>query len=145
MPLAAFLAALVSPPLPACPPDQRPAPQTAIGRDAPTDPHRLGDVWEVEEVSCWRGTWLRRGKSRTFDAYWVHPDGKRERARLEIWRNGSSVVVARYHGSGKYCRYDGTIAPDGRHVQGSYNCTWHLDRMSWGGQIIWMERPPPGY
>ena len=142
MSLAALAAAALIPPLAECPPDPRPAPVSDGGRAAP-GADALGDVWEMEEVSCWRGTWLRRGKTRKFDAYWIKPDGSRERATLEMWLVDRSVVVARHHGQGKYCRYDGVIAPDGRHVDGRYTCTWNRTPMHWSARIIWMERPPP--
>jgi hypothetical protein len=98
MSLIAIAAAVLTPPTSMCDPDLRPSPQTAIGRAAPAYSDALGDVWEIEEVSCWRGTWLRRGKSRRFDAYWVKPDGSRERARLEMWFKGSLVVLRAIRG-----------------------------------------------
>jgi hypothetical protein len=99
----------------------------------------LGDVWEMEEVSCWRGTWLRRGKSNTFDAYWKNPTGERERAVLRIWVKGRNVIVYRPHEAGKYCRYDGAIGPDWLSVEGRYSCTWHRTPMHWQARILHME------
>src|SRR4051794_28946552 len=43
---------------------------------------------------------------------------------LEMWLEGQIVVVARYHGPGKYYRYDGRISQDGQGVEGRYSCTW---------------------
>ena len=96
----------------------------------------LGDVWEMEEVSCWRGTWLRRGKSNIFDAYWKNPGGERERATLQMWLRGRSVTVIRRHGAGKYCRYDGTISGDWWSVAGWYTCTWAKTPMQWHARIV---------
>jgi hypothetical protein len=131
------------PPVIPCPPtdvDLDIIPASAAGTQAParqplaTD--ALGDVWEMEEVSCWRGTWLRRGKSDVFDAYWTNPDGERERAVLRMWLRGRKVIVARYHEAGKYCRYDGLIGADWSTVQGWYSCTWHRSPMQWHGRIV---------
>ncbi len=103
----------------------------------------LGDAWEMEEVASWRGTWLRRGSSRIFDAYWVHPTGERVRATLEIWLEGRSVTVVRRHPGGKYCRYDGIISPDWWSVEGRYTCTWERTPMAWRATIVRLEQSLP--
>lgn len=103
----------------------------------------LGDVWEMEEVACWRGTWLRRGRSNIFDAYWYHPTGERVRATLETYRNDRSVIVVRRHDRGQYCRYDGVISADWGSVDGNYTCTWERTPMRWHARIVRMPEVLP--
>jgi len=106
------------------------------GRQQPPYGDALGDAWEMEEVSCWRGIWLRRGKTSIFDAYWQNPDGERERATLQMWLSGRTVTVVRRHPHGKYCRYDGTISMDWWSAAGWYSCTWERRPMQWRGRIV---------
>jgi len=113
------------------------------GRTSPPYGDALGDAWEMREVSCWRGTWLRRGKTNIFDAYWMHPTGERVRATLEMWLSGHSVVVVRRHPGGQYCRYDGTISPDWWSVEGRYTCTWERTPMAWQARIVRMPEVLP--
>jgi hypothetical protein len=147
--LAALLAAtppLVEAPILPCPryaEDENVIPvgrRRVEGREQPPYGDALGDVWEMEEVSCWRGTWLRRGKSNVFDAYWKNPNGERERATLKMWLMGRDVTVIRRHDRGRYCRYDGRISTDWWSVQGWYSCTWHLEKMQWHGRIVRLTR-----
>jgi hypothetical protein len=103
----------------------------------------LGDVWEMEEVACWRGTWLRRGTSALFDGYWFHPDGERIRASLQAWVSGRNVTLVRRHSGGKYCRYDGLISSDWHFVEGHYTCTWARTPMRWTAEIIRLQERLP--
>jgi hypothetical protein len=122
----------------------RPSVDSHIGRyRKPSSGDVLGDVWEMEEVACWRGTWLRRGQSNIFDGYWVHASGERVRATLEMFRNGRSVIVVRRHPGGKYCRYDGTVSDDLTQVEGRYTCTWERTPMAWRATIVRMEQSLP--
>ena len=103
----------------------------------------LGDAWEMEEVACWRGTWLRRGKTNIFDGYWVHPYGERVRATLQAWLDGRNVIMVRKHPGGQYCRYDGVIDASWHHVEGRYTCTWAREPMRWTAEIVHLpERLP---
>ena len=133
---------LIEAPVIPCPPDY--AAENIIplgrrrveGRQQPPYGDALGDAWEMEEVSCWRGTWLRRGERNIWDAYWKNPNGERERAILQMWLRGSEVTVIRRHDRGKYCRYDGTISTDWWSVSGWYSCTWHKTPMQWRARIV---------
>lgn len=145
---AALLAAtppLIEAPLPPCPPDYAeeniiPLGRRQIGTGAqPPYGDVLGDAWEMEEVACWRGTWLRRGRTELFDAYWKHPSGERVRATLQMFVNGRSVAVIRRHKDGQYCRYDGQFSADWRSVAGLYTCTWQRTPMQWRARIVRMR------
>ena len=103
----------------------------------------LGDAWEMEEVACWKATGLRRGQSNLFDGYWDHPTGERVRAVVQAWVNGRHVTLARWHAGGKYCRYDGLIGTDGRHIEGRYACTWEKTPMRWTAEIIRLSERTP--
>ena len=113
------------------------------GRAEPPYGDVLGDAWEEQEVSCWRGTWLRRGRTEIFDAYWVHPSGERVRGTLQMWVNGRTVIVVRRHDRGRYCRYDGVISADWWSVDGSYTCTWQRTPMTWHSRIVRMPEVLP--
>src|SRR5829696_2453596 len=108
---AAAAAATVGPAcsdLPLTPNSPIPPPvNRARNRSAPPYGDALGDAWEMQEVSCWRGIWTMRPDKRRMDGYWFHPNGERVRAELELWVDGRSVIVVRRHRGGKYCRYDG--------------------------------------
>lgn len=109
-------------------------------------PHgdKLGDSWEMEEVACWRGIWLRRGSSSIWDGYWIHPRGERARATLEISAKGRPVLAIRRHDDGKSCRYEGTMTSDWWEVRGTYRCSWDTSvLMPWRAQIIRLERSEP--
>jgi hypothetical protein len=103
----------------------------------------LGDAWEIEEVSCWRGIWTRREAGRVWDGYWFHPDGERVKATLELWHRGRSVTMIRRHERGQYCRYDGTISSDWWTVEGRYTCTWERTPMPWRADIVRLEFSEP--
>ena len=107
-----------------------------VNGSPPTGAEALGDAWEMEEVACWRGTWLRRGRTNIFDGYWTHPTGERVRATLEMWRKGRAVTVVRRQERGQYCRYDGTISEDWWFVEGRYTCTWERTPMRWHARIV---------
>jgi hypothetical protein len=119
-----------------------PAPQ-AYRRDEPPPPGALGDVWEEEEENMWRGTWIRRGESRLFDAYWVHPSGERVLAVVEIINRGREVEVVRRHPDGQGCSYRGTIAENWVDVRGWYSCSWHRHSSPWRAQIVRMRDVSP--
>jgi hypothetical protein len=126
----------LAPPIP--PPENR-----VEGRPPAPYGDILGDAWEIEEVSCWRGIWTNRGDGRNFDGYWFHANGERARAPLEIWQNGRSVIAVRRHPDGKYCRYDGTISADWWSIEGRYTCTWQRTPMPWRAHIVRLEYSEP--
>ncbi len=145
---ATLLALLtVAPPCPPpYPPFNPPIPseeRRVDGRSSPPFGDALGDVWEMTEVACWQGTWLRRGKTNLWDGYWTNPNGERVRATLESWINGRNVTMVRRHERGRYCRYDGTISPDWWEVSGRYTCTWERTPMPWRAQIVRMAHSLP--
>lgn len=119
-----------------------PIPQPGPGGEPPP-PDALGDVWEEEEENSWRGTWIRRGQSHLFDAYWVHPSGERVWAVLEIMNRGREVKVERRHPDGQGCSYRGTIAENWADVSGSYSCSWHGHTSQWRAQIVRMRDVSP--
>lgn len=140
------------PPPPPPPPSYRyrpviqpplPGPRGQAGAEPPP-PGALGDVWEEEEENEWRGTWIRRGQSRFFDGYWVHPRGERVLAVLEIRNRGRQVEVVRRHGDGQSCTYRGTIDENWVDVSGSYTCSWQRHSSStWQAQIVRMRDVAP--
>ena len=115
-----------SPPLPTRPP-----------------PNALGDVWEQEEENMWRGTWIRRGTSNLYDAYWVHPTGERVLAVVEIRSRGRAVNVVRRHSDGQGCDYRGEIDENWAEVRGSYSCSWTRHSSPWNARIIRMRDVSP--
>jgi len=141
---AAPVAASATPPLPV---DQPPPPPLthppALGRVGPPPGDLLGQAWEQEEVSGWRGLWLRRGMTRIFDAYWQHQGGERVRAVLEMHPTRNGVVVIRRHPGGQYCRYDGTFQHDVRWINGRYTCTWQRTPMAWSARIVHLDEATP--
>jgi hypothetical protein len=145
--VAAYTPPLMSAPELPCPPGYELNDMVAPERLEPSaDPpygDALGDAWEMQEVACWRGFWLRRGRSDLFDAYWVHPRGERVKATLQMWRTGRSVTVVRRHTAGRYCRYDGTISPDWWSIEGRYTSTWQRTPMAWRARIIRLEQSLP--
>lgn len=114
-----------------------------IGGAPVRDAEALGDVWEEDEENEWRGVFIRRGQSRLFDAYWVHPSGERVLAVLEIFRRGRTVEIHRRHGDGQGCTYRGTIARNWVDVQGRYSCSWHRHSSPWDAKIIRMRDVSP--
>jgi hypothetical protein len=81
----------------------------------------LGSMWDEREGETWVGIWTRRGTSNIFDASWGNGS---VRAELAVSVRGPSVFVERRDSSdGVNCNYQGTIAPDGEHVAGTYGCT----------------------
>jgi hypothetical protein len=125
-------------------PARPPVPSPQEGpRGEPPPPDALGDVWEEEEENSWRGTWVRRGGSRLFDAYWVHPSGERVLAVLEIKNHGREVEVVRRHPDGQGCDYRGTIAENWVDVDGWYSCSWHRHSSPWRAQIVRMRDVSP--
>jgi len=79
---------------------------------------RLGNFWTEDELE-WTGTWMRRGSSNVFDANW----GGEVTALLTISMQGDLVKVERRGSSdGNDCEYQGTVAPDGVTVSGTYSC-----------------------
>ena len=120
-----------------------PAGQRVDGRPPAPYGDVLGDAWEVEEVACWRGIWIRRAEGRLWDGYWVHHRGERVRATLELWHEDRSVTMVRRHDHGQYCRYDGTISADWWMIEGRYTCTWERTPMRWKAYIVRTEYSHP--
>ena len=151
VPLLAAIAALVAapavatPPLP--PPDPpyppTPPPYELEQRSDPAPADLLGQVWEEEEVAGWRGTWIRRGRSPVFDAYWEHPGGERVLTTLEVHQRGRYVTVLRRHANGGACRYEGEFRPGWREVVGRYSCSWAPDQAPWRARIVHVDEVTP--
>jgi hypothetical protein len=100
-------------------------------------------VWEEEEENEWRGTWIRRGQSSLFDAYWVHPNGERVLAVIEIRNRGREVQVTRRHADGQSCEYRGQIDESWANVSGSYRCSWNNHSSPWGARLVRMQDVSP--
>ncbi|HEX2561212.1 hypothetical protein [Phenylobacterium sp.] len=132
-PLAA--AATVAPPPIPPQPDWPPLPQSEPS-ERPPHGDALGQVWEEDEVSGWRGVWIRRGTSTVFDAYWWHPAGERVQAVLELSGRGREVTLHRQHPDGQSCRYEGRIAANWTDVAGRYTCSWEATPMPWRARIV---------
>jgi hypothetical protein len=109
----------------------------------PPPPNTLGDVWEEEEENSWRGTWIRRGESNLFDAYWVHPNGERVLAVLEIRNRAREVKVTRRHPDGQGCDYRGEIDENWLAVHGTYSCSWNRHSSPWRARIVRMQDVSP--
>ena len=109
----------------------------------PPPANALGDVWEQEEENSWRGTWIRRGQSHLFDAYWAHPTGERVLAVLEIRNRGREVRVVRRHSDGQSCDYRGEIDENWLDVRGSYSCSWTSHSSPWQARIVRMQDVSP--
>ena len=112
-------------------------------RAPPPPPNALGDVWEEEEENEWRGTWIRRGESNLFDAYWVHPNGERVLAVVEIRNRRREVRVSRRHADGQGCEYRGKIDENWLDVHGSYSCSWNRHSSPWHARIVRMQDVSP--
>ncbi|HEY9219784.1 MAG TPA: hypothetical protein VIO94_17175 [Phenylobacterium sp.] len=124
------------------PVDRPPIPEPPPSAEPPYgDP--LGQVWEEDEVSQWRGVWVRRGTSFVFDAYWTHPTGERVLAVLEVSGRGRDVTIMRHHPGDRWCRYDGRIADNWIDVAGEYRCSWGDDVMPWRARIVRMRDVTP--
>lgn len=109
----------------------------------PPPPNILGDVWEEEEENMWRGTWIRRGESHLFDAYWTHPTGERVLAVVEIRNRGRQVKVVRRHSDRQSCDYHGEIDENWLEVRGSYRCSWTSHSSPWEARIVRMRDVSP--
>ena len=82
----------------------------------------LGTRWEETEEG-WNAIWTRRGNSNTFDVRSKKGDMTLTAVQT-IEMNGNKVKVTRTNSSdGNNCQMTGTVAPDGIHVSGSYDCT----------------------
>jgi hypothetical protein len=102
-------------------------------------PLRLGRRWVEKEgytndkLKCWRGTWIRRGNTNTFDARWRY-DSRCGRlndvtAVLQMSRapgsNPRGILIQRTdNGRNVFCTYTGILV-DGSNslVKGWYTCS----------------------
>ena len=96
-----------------------PSHQRGAGRASAPSGDPLGEVWEVEEVACWRAIWTRRGDGRVWDAYWFHPNGERVRATVELWQQGRSVTMIRRHDRANIAATTGPSARIGGRSRGA--------------------------
>lgn len=99
----------------------------------------LGSVWRVRETD-WECTWVRRGRSDTFDGRWTSVRNGREVTdvvRLESVR-GDQVVLYR---EGTRGRYYGTLSRDRRRVVDG-RADWYKSGGSWSA-VIEDDQPPP--
>jgi len=105
---------------PAYPPGTPPAGDDALGR-----------VWTVSEDGGWTGTWTRRGDSLVFDAVWSK-GGQRVTGVLTMSVQGRTVrIQSRRQTNGNDVDYEGTLAPDGRSIQGT------LQVLGWSSSSGW--------
>jgi hypothetical protein len=153
--LAACPSAVAAPPAPPAYPSTRIPPVEMDWEGLPERPpvpepsrshassDMLGDVWEGDEENQWQGTWIRRGRSAVFDAYWVHPTGERVLAVVTVTARGRHVEVSRRHPGGQGCTYWGIIAANRVDVAGSYECSWHRHTSPWRAKIIRMPDVSP--
>lgn len=89
----------------------------------------LSESWEEGEDG-WSGVWLRRGKSRIFDAYWTK-GSEVERAILKVSINPRTRAVRVHRTNTFYNKgprfgvgwYEGTIDSSGM-ITGRYKCEW---------------------
>ncbi|MHC1683003.1 MAG: hypothetical protein AB6733_08655 [Clostridiaceae bacterium] len=103
-----------------------------------------GIKWDVKEGG-WTGLWSREGSTDTFRGRWVAPGEKAITADLTIRVEGNKVTVQRRNSSdGNNCNYQGTIAPNGIDVRGTYSCdqgggqwTAKIRRINLGS--VWQE------
>jgi len=80
----------------------------------------LGRRWEVQE-GAWRGVWIRRGNSNTFDGRWTRQGATPITAVLTMEQDGNNVRILRRNSSdGNNCQYTGRI--QGRNASGSFTC-----------------------
>lgn len=98
----------------------------------------LGWRWDEHELG-WKGVWLRRGESNTFDAVWTY-GSRKEKAVLTINISGNDVIVKRQQTSGfsfpgQTCTYKGTLAADNVTVTGTYGCDWAKGPFNWRATI----------
>jgi hypothetical protein len=109
-----------------------------IREDVPESGRRahLGKVWTVSEPEGWRGNWVRRKGTDTFDAEWTNRDGETAKDVLEIESvRGDRVILVRRgdflpDGTG---RYFGTLSPDGKSIEGT--ASWYKEGKSWTATI----------
>lgn len=96
----------------------------------------LGRLWRDTEDG-WSGTWVRRGDSNFFDATWTNGNAS-DRADLQISLSGQRVHILRTPRRGQRgltCAYDGTLAPDGVNVSGTYICPGQ-PQAKWNATIV---------
>lgn len=80
----------------------------------------LGRRWEVQE-GAWRGVWIRRGNSNTFDGRWTRQGATPITAVLRMEQDGNNVRILRRNSSdGNNCEYTGRI--EGRNASGRFTC-----------------------
>lgn len=81
----------------------------------------LGVRWDETEEG-WTGTWTRRGNSNVFDLV-ARKAGMTLTAVQTITMNGNRVSIRRTNVTdGNDCEMEGTVAPDGVSVTGTYRC-----------------------
>ncbi len=79
--------------------------------------------WDEAEYN-WKGTWIRRGNTNTYDATWTLAGQNNVTAVLTITRNGNAISINRTGSSdGTNCQYTGTVAADGKTITGTFTCT----------------------
>jgi hypothetical protein len=94
----------------------------------PSQTDTLGNKWIINEIGKYFGTWTRRKGTNTFDAEWNN-GSIRDTIDIESV-NGDQVVLYRHGNNG---RYYGTIAPDGKSIQGT--ASWYEKGWSWSATI----------
>ena len=106
--------------------------QTPVAENELPKTDRLGTTWNVWTAGS-TGIWKRRTTSNIFDANWENGEVT---AVLTISLEGTVVRVARRNSSdGNDCDYQGTVAPDGMTVSGTFNCMRWVHNGPWRATI----------
>lgn len=88
----------------------------------------LPDVWTVNEVQVWTGTWVRRPGTNLYDATWRHRDGQVAKDVLEFESlQGDRLTILRRSLNG---RYTATVSPDRKRLLNG-TATWYERGWAW--------------
>lgn len=97
----------------------------------------LGRRWIVREHSkrdgVWEGTWVRRGKSATFDATW-RLNGRGGEARDVVEVRGMRGNIVEIYRQGLQANYQGAISTDPLSVRHG-TADWYTDQDWWEARI----------
>ncbi|MCX6558590.1 MAG: hypothetical protein NTW95_14360, partial [Candidatus Aminicenantes bacterium] len=85
----------------------------------PPDQALLGRVWRVTEYGGWTATWTRRGGSSVFDGVWFNGSQKVTGVLAMAVQGRVVRIQSRQQTNGYDVDYEGTLAQDGRSIQGT--------------------------